>query len=148
MAHTYISQLVHVVFSTKSRRELLPGQDLEEVWSYLAGIAKRNGFKAVAVGGTRNHVHVLLSLPATVPLSRAVQLIKGGSSKWIHEKFGGDFAWQKAYGAFTIGVSQVEATVAYIKCQEAHHSTASFDAEFISFLKKHGIEYDERYVLG
>ena len=148
MAHTYISQLIHVVFSTKSRRDILPEQNLEEVWSYVAGIARHNGFKAVAVGETRNHTHVLLSLPATISLSKAVQLIKGGSSKWIHEKFGRDFAWQEAYGAFTIGVSQIDPTVAYIKSQEAHHSKASFEVEFLSILKRHGIEYDERYVWG
>jgi len=147
MAHTYISQLVHVVFSTKSRRNILP-ENLDEVWSYIAGIARKNGFKAVAVGGTQNHVHVLLSVPATVPLSKAVQLVKGGSSKWIHEKFGLTFAWQEAYGAFTIGVSQMNATVSYINSQKEHHKKSSFEAEFVSFLKRHGIEYDERYVLG
>lgn len=148
MAHTYISQLVHVVFSTKSRRDLIPENNLDEVWRYLAGIARKNGFKAIAIGGTQNHAHALLSLPETVPLSKAVQLMKGGSSKWIHEKFGREFAWQEAYGAFTIGVSQIEATVAYINAQIAHHQKASFEAEFVSFLKKHGIEYDKRYVLG
>ena len=147
MAHTYISQQVHVVFSTKSRRNVLP-ERLDEVWSYIAGIARKNGFRAIAVGGTQNHVHVLLSLPATVPLSKAVQLVKGGSSKWIHEKFGSDFAWQEAYGAFTIGVSQMDATIGYINSQVEHHKKASFEAEFVSFLKKHEIEYDERYVLG
>jgi REP element-mobilizing transposase RayT len=91
MSHTYISDLVHIVFSTKNRRNLIPADTNERLWSFMGGIARKNGFKAIAVGGTENHVHALLSLPATMPLSKAVQLIKGASSKWMND-LGHNFA--------------------------------------------------------
>lgn len=105
---------------------------------------------ALAVGGIEDHVHVLLSLPATMPLSKAVQLLKGGSSKWIHDTFPmhRDFAWQEGYGAFSVSISGVEETKDYIANQEVHHRTKTFEDEFVAFLKRHRIEYDERYVFG
>jgi len=92
----------------------------------------------------------LLSLPPTLPVAKAVQLIKAGSSKWLHEtrpELRG-FAWQEGYGAFSIGVSQVEETVRYIKEQPGHHGTRSFEEEYMAFLKKHRIEYGKRYLFG
>jgi len=83
----------------------------DKLWPYLGGIAKTNGFRALAVGGTHDHVHILLSLPATLPVSKAVQLLKGGSSKWMNETLKTDFRWQEGYGAFTLGVSQKPDTV-------------------------------------
>jgi REP element-mobilizing transposase RayT len=144
MSHTYVSDLVHCVFSTKERRNIVAHEKLSDLWSYLGGIARKNGFKAVAVGGTENHVHILLSLPATIPLAKAMQLLKGGSSKWM----GGDFAWQEGYGAFTVGISQQSNTIAYINGQAEHHRKLGFEEEFLAFLKKHGIEYDPKYVWG
>jgi len=148
MSHTYVSELFHCVFSTKGRHNTIPANRQTDLWSYLGGIARKNGFKVIAAGGTENHVHVLLSLPATLPLAKAVQLLKGGSSKWLNDTGGGGFAWQEGYGGFSIGLSQQAATVAYINTQAAHHARRSFREEFVAFLKKHGIEYDERYVLG
>jgi putative transposase len=83
-------------------------------------------------------------------LAKAIQLIKGGSSVWVHENFPDqqDFAWQEGYGAFSVGISQLEATIAYIKNQELLHQRKSFQNEFREFLKKHGLEWDERYVWG
>jgi REP element-mobilizing transposase RayT len=117
---------------------------------YIIGIAREHGMKALAMGGTSDHIHALLSLSAVMPIARATQLIKGGSSRWVHESFPEmkTFAWQQAYGAFTIGVSQIEATVAYIANQEEHHRKRDFRAELIAFLRKNKIEYDERYVFG
>ena len=148
MAHTYVANYFHVVFSTKNREKSLSPEIAPRVHDYIGGVARANGFKTLAVGGTNDHVHVLMSLPATLPIARATQLIKGGSSKWIHETFEKRFAWQQAYGAFSIGVSQIEATKQYIANQQEHHKKRDFRAEFIAFLKKHGIEYDERYVMG
>jgi len=148
MSHTYVSGLVHCVFSTKNRRNSIAPDQLSKLWSYLGGIARKNGFKALAAGGTENHVHILLSLPATMPLAKAVQLLKGGSSKWMNDTGAGDFAWQEGYGAFTVGISQQAHTTSYINSQAEHHRTRDFDGEFLAFLKKHGIEYDPKYVLG
>ena len=148
MSHTYVSDLVHCVFSTKLRRNLIAHEHQAQLWSYLGGIARKNGFKAIAIGGTENHIHILLSLPATMPLAKAVQLLKGGSSKWMNETGDGRFAWQEGYGAFTVGISQQTTTIAYINSQEDHHQKRSFEEEFLAFLKKHGIEYDQKYVWG
>ena len=148
MSHTYTSDLFHCVFSTKERRNLIKEDFQPRLWSFLGGIARKNGFKTIAVGGTANHVHIPLSLPSTIPLAKSVQLLKGGSSKWINEIEGGRFAWQEGYGAFTVGISQRADTIRYINSQHEHHRKRSFEEEFVAFLKKHAIEYDPKYVLG
>lgn len=105
--------------------------------------------KALAVGGAPDHVHVLLSLPATVPPAKAVQQIKAVSLKWMRESRGqGEFAWQEGYGAFSIGLTQSAKAIAYIQGQEQHHRKRDFQAEFVLFLNKHNFEYDPRYVWG
>ncbi len=103
---------------------------------------------ALIIGSIEDHVNILLSLPATMPISKAMQLIKGGSSKWIHETFPEQrlFAWQEKYGAFSVSVSQLETITNYIKNQEEHHRHKTFQEEFLVLSKKHRIEYDERYL--
>jgi len=148
MAHSFTSQLLHCVFSTKERQKVITPELQQRLWPYLGGIARENRMKALSIGGTEDHTHILLSLPSTLSIAKAIQLIKGGSSKWVHDTFPQHyaFAWQEGYGAFSIGISDVERTVAYIENQEAHHRRKSFQQEFLAFLKKHGIEYDERYI--
>ena len=148
MAHTYVSGLFHCVFSTKGRCGLISSAKQSDLWAYLGGIARKNGFKVLAVGGTDNHVHLLLSLPATMPLAKAMQLLKGGSSKWMNDSGAGAFAWQEGYGAFSVGISQQAETISYIRSQAEHHHKRRFEEEFIAFLKKHGIEHDPTYVWG
>ena len=150
MAHTFVNALFHCVFSTKERRRLITPNLQERLWPFMGGIAREQGFKALAIGGVEDHVHLLLSLSATIPISKAIQMVKGTSSKWVHDTFPKHdlFAWQEGYGAFSIGVSQMEATTAYIRSQPVHHRKKTFQEEFRAFLKKHGIEYDERYVWG
>src|SRR5574337_1030899 len=121
MSHSYVSNLIHCAFSTKERRRLIDPEWEARVWAFIGGIARENGMKALAVGGVEDHVHALLSIPGTMPVAKAVQLIKAGSSKMIRVTFTKSFEWQEGYGAFSIGVSQVKATVAYIKNQRAHH---------------------------
>lgn len=120
------------------------------LWPYLGGIARENSMIALAVGGVEDHVHVLLSLPSTVSIAKAMQLLKGGSSKWIHDEFPDrrNFGWQDGYGAFSIGVSQIDDTVRYIDHQAEHHRSKSFQEEFPAYLEKHGIEYDPHYIWG
>ena len=148
MAHTYISDLVHCVFSTKNRRNIISADVQNDLWAFLGGIARKNRCKALIVGGTENHVHALLSLPSDMPLSKAMQLMKGASSRWMNENHAKGFAWQEGYGAFTVGVSQKDQTIAYIRGQAEHHRKRSFEEEFVAFLNRHGIEYDPRYVWG
>ena len=144
--HSFHSCLMHCVFSVKERRPLLTAAIRERLWPYLGGIARQNDLKALAIGGVADHVHLLLSLPATLSVSKAMQLIKGNSSKWLRETFPelrqNDFAWQEGFGAFSIGVSGVEDTVRYIQAQEEHHRKKSFREELEVFLKKHGYDYE------
>jgi len=150
MGHSYTSCLYHCVFSTKDRRRMIDNELAEKLWPYIGGIARENGMTALRVGGVEDHIHILLSLPSTIPISKAMQIIKAVSSKWIHETFPHhrNFSWQEGYGAFSIGVSQVETTIEYINNQQKHHEQFSYEGEFVAILKKHGIEYDERYVWG
>src|SRR5260370_22848095 len=105
------------------------------LWAYIGGIAKTNGFKALAVGGIEDHVHVLLSLPAILTVAKAIQLIKGGSSKCMNDKSDPrSFNLQDSYGAFTIGISQLHQTVHYINNQEKHHLTIGFLDQFRKIL--------------
>ena len=101
--------------------------------------------KALAIGGASDHVHMLFSLPATLSVAKAMQLLKGNSSKWIRETFPKMrfFAWQGGYGAFSVGVSSVDRTVAYIGNQAEHHRTRSFREEYAAMLKKHGFPFEE-----
>jgi putative transposase len=144
MSHRYESILVHCVFSTKDRKSLVPENLQKKLWAYIGGIARTNKFKALAVGGMPDHLHALLSIPATLTVAKALQLIKGGSSKWLNDHSATrSFAWQDSYGAFSIGISQVEDTVRYINTQEKHHAKLSYADEFRRFLERHGLrEYE------
>ena len=99
---------------------------------------------ALAVGGTANHAHVLLAIPATIAIAKAMQLIKAGSSTWLRSTFPTkrEFAWQEGYGAFSVSASRVEETTRYIERQAEHHRTLSFEDEFREFLERHGVKYD------
>ncbi|MBV9008815.1 MAG: IS200/IS605 family transposase [Verrucomicrobia bacterium] len=138
--HTYTSSLFHCVFATKNRAPSLRNDLRSRLWPYLGGIARENGMKALAIGGAADHVHILLRLPATMPLAKALQLLKGNSSKWMHETFPrlSHVAWQEGYGAFSISVSGVDETIAYIRNQEQHHRTRPFRDEVRAMLKRHG----------
>ena len=103
---------------------------------------------AVEIGGVADHVHMLLSLPSSMAIAKAMQLIKGGSSKWVHDTFPEHrlFGWQVKYGSFSVSVSQLDKIMEYIRDQAEHHKKTSFKEEFIALLKKHRIHYDERYL--
>ena len=111
----------------------------------MAGIAKKQGFQAMMIGGVRDHIHALIVIPPTLPLAKAVQYSKGSSSKWINQA-GTPFAWQE--GAFSVSASQTQDVVRYIQNQRAHHARRSFEHEFLGLLEKYGVSYDSQYVLG
>src|SRR5579883_2486079 len=119
MPHTHIYCLMHVVFATAERRRQIREPMQSRLYGYLGGIARENNFKLLATGGVEDHIHLLLSLPGTLSVSKAVQLLKGGSSKWIHDTFPEHrlFAWQEGFGAFSVSASQREKTEKYIRSQ-------------------------------
>ena len=103
---------------------------------------------AIEIGGVQDHIHMLLSLPSSMPIAKALQLIKGGSSKWVHDTFPDQrlFGWQTKYGSFSVSVSQLDKIIAYIRSQPEHYRKMTFQEEFVALLKKHHIQYDERYL--
>jgi putative transposase len=149
MSHTYCCSLFHCVFSTKERRKSISPEIQPRLWPYLGGIARNHGLTALSIGGSDDHVHLLLSIPSTITVADAMRIIKSESSRWIHQTCGQDtFEWQEGYGAFSIGHSQLEPTLAYIAGQREHHKRHDFQEEFLTFLKKNRVEYDALYVWG
>jgi len=138
---------MHVVFSTKERREIIPAEMKERLWSYTAAICKHQKVFVHAIGGMEDHIHLLLQFPATIAIAEAIKTIKANSSGWMSDEIG-KFAWQAGYGAFSVSKSNIATVVKYIQDQERHHRKMTFEEEFIAFLEKHGIEYDPRYVFG
>ena len=143
--HSFVSCLMHCVFSTKERRRLIDPELQNRLYPYLGGIARENKMKALSIGGVEDHVHMLLSIPSTLSVAKSVQLLKGNSSKWIHETFANQrlFEWQEGYGAFSVAISGLDDTIRYIQSQKEHHAVDSFTDELIAFLDKHGIEYEK-----
>ncbi len=150
MADTFTSLHCHVVFSTKNREPWLTPEIRERLFPFLGGIARNNKMVALNISGVADHVHLLLRIPPSLAVSKAVQLLKGGSSKWMHDTFPqvAAFSWQDGYGAFAVSESAIEAVSAYIQNQESHHQKRTFRDEFVEFLQRHRIEFDERFLLG
>lgn len=148
MAHSYASLLFHCVFSTKERRPMITPVLQSRLYAYIGGIARKNKMKLIAIGGIDDHIHLLISLAKTTDIAKAMQLIKGGSSKWVHDEFPEHrlFEWQEGYGAFSIGIGEVDRTIRYINNQTEHHKKKDFKAEFVSFLDAHGLEYERQHV--
>jgi len=148
VGNTYTSLYIHCIFSTKNRLPLIVPEIQDRLWPYMAGIAKNNNLKALAVGGMPDHIHILLSLPATITVSKVIQMIKGNSSKWINDTFEtpSRFSWQRGYGAFSINFSILSDSIHYIQNQAVHHRRKSFKEEYLDFLKINKISYDERYL--
>ncbi len=147
MAHKYANVLVHVVFSTKERRNLIPDELQRKLWKYIEGIGANCRIPVLAVGGMPNHVHILMALPSDISFAKAVQIFKANSSRWIGEH-GIKFAWQEGYGAFSVSASNLGAVKDYIKHQPEHHAKRSFEDEFIALLRKSGVAYEASEVFG
>jgi len=144
MPHTYASNFVHCIFSTKDRRPIIRDEKMPELFAFFSGIAKGEGFELIIAGGTSNHVHLLFVLPATQSLAYVIQKLKGSSSRFM----GNRFSWQQGYGAFSVSPSQVPTVKKYIQNQEQHHRKQSFEEEFTILLRNCGIAYHERFVFG
>ncbi len=145
MAHAHTCNLVHCVFSTKDRANLI--SDPARLWEYTGGTARQKQIVLLAAGGTANHLHLLISLPPTMTLAKAVQELKGNTSRWLNE-VSPPFAWQQGYSAFSVSQSQRDTVIRYIDSQTEHHAKWTFEQEFLTLLKKSGVSYDARFVFG
>ena len=137
MSHAYARNYVHLIFGTKDCRPWI--RDPHGMHAYIIGIAKEFSIDVKAIGGTSDHIHLLLALPLKLAVAQMIRVFKANSSKWMNET-GHLFAWQKGYGVFSVSVSNLRAVCEYIERQEEHHRKRSFSDEFREFLIKHGIE--------
>jgi putative transposase len=140
MPHTHVSNRLHCIFSTKNREPMIPKEIQSRLWAYMEGICRNIGVKTFAIGGMEEHVHLLIGLSPTLALATAMQRIKANSSRYMNEHGGPRFQWQENYSAFSVSISHMDATIAYIQNQEKHHRRCSFADELATILKKHGME--------
>jgi putative transposase len=140
--------IIHLVFSTKDRMPLLTPDIRHELHAYLATVARHDDGECFRVGGVADHVHLAVRLSRTQSIADLVSELKTSSSKWLKDKSStlSKFAWQRGYGAFSVGPRDLDAVIAYIDDQEEHHRTKTFQEEYRGFLAKYGIGFDERYV--
>ncbi len=148
MARTYTNLLIHAIFSTKRRAPLLSHELRPEIFSYMAGIIRKLKGKPILINGVKDHVHLLFTLPHAISLADCMEKVKANSSKWVNERprQSGRFGWQAGYAAFSVSPSNLKDVQAYIADQEDHHRRRTFQEEVLVFLKKHGVQYDPRYV--
>lgn len=148
MPSSYTCLRYHLIWSTKHRQPLISEDIRDRLFQYIGGIIRDDGGKLLAAGGMPDHVHLLADIGKQQSVVDAVRDIKANSSGWIHKTFPQyqSFAWQTGYGAFTVSYSSVEAVKNYIANQAEHHRKRTFQEEFVEFLQRHGIEYDDRYL--
>lgn len=138
----------HIIFSTKNREPLLLPHFTTRLYEYIGGIIRAKGGTLVAAGGMPDHIHLSVSMGKQMSVADVVRDIKSNTSHWIHETIADlrGFAWQTGYGAFSVSRSGLDDVKRYIASQQEHHRVRSFQEEFLEFLKRHEIEYDERYI--
>ena len=146
MGNSYTSLRYHIIFRTSRSIPWITSDIEKEIWSYIGGIAKNNKMSILKIGGNDNHIHALVEIPPSITVSTAVQLLKGVSSRWIHQRFENmqGFAWQNGYGAFTVSKSSVDKVIQYISTQREHHAVHTFDDEFEKLLNMHGMTYNSQ----
>lgn len=145
---TFSQVYLHFIFAVKFRDGLLLKTCQDEVYRYIAGIVQNNGHKLISVGGMPDHIHILVGMKPNQSVADLVNKIKSNSSKFINEKrfLPVRFEWQRGYGVFSYSRSQLNQVVHYIQNQEAHHKKKSFRAEYVEFLEKFQVEFDERFL--
>jgi len=145
MGHTYICNRIHVVFSTEGRKPVINEDTQPRLWAYMGGIARNLELTVHALNGIEDHVHLLISLPGTIGLSKSVQSIKANSSRWMRQNGMAKFTWQEGFGAFSVSESNMAVTMRYIARQKEHHKKFSSEHEFRELLKRHNVVIDPKY---
>lgn len=146
MPSTHTNLHYHIVFSTKERLPLIKKEWRERLHAYLGGIVKNLEGVPLAIGGTNNHVHLLVGLKSSHRLDYFVRDLKADSSAFVHKELKEKFEWQKGYGAFTVSASGVEIVRQYVLNQETHHRQKTFENEYVALLEKSNTPYDEKYL--
>ena len=146
MSHTSGNILLHLIFSTQGRRPLIKQNFRADLFAYLGGIIREMHGTALIINGSCDHVHILVRVRPVHSAADMARVVKTNSSRWFREKHDPHFAWQRGYGVFSVSESSVAAVTKYIAAQEEHHRKHSFQEEFVAFLKKNNVAYDERYI--
>lgn len=146
MAQTCGNVVVHLIFSTKLRQPLIKPDIRCDVFAYLGGIVRELRGTALIVNGTCDHVHMLIRIRPNHSIAEIARIVKTNSSAWIRKKGHKEFGWQSGYGVFSVSESNVPVVTKYIATQDEHHRKRSFQEEFVAFLKKNKVAYDERYI--
>jgi REP element-mobilizing transposase RayT len=148
MANTYTQIYIHIVFAVQRRQNLILKEHKEELHKYITGIVRNKGQKLIAINSMPDHTHTFIGMKPAIALSDLVRDIKNNSSCFINDKkwIRGKFNWQKGFGAFSYGHSQIDAVVKYIQNQENHHAKKTFKEEYLDMLKKFQVEYEEKYL--
>jgi REP element-mobilizing transposase RayT len=139
MKKTYSKMQIHFIFGTRNRENLIRPHMEKRLWSYIGAVGRRMGIKPIAIGGTSDHLHLLLSIPPNLSVSFVMQKLKSISSKWMNDTFyphNRKFRWQKGYAAFSVGYSQIEKVEKYVRNQKKRHLNLSFDDELTLILEK------------
>lgn len=143
---SYTNLNYHVVFSTKNHTPFLDDSEMIRLFEYMGGITKNMKATLLLAGGTTDHVHIAVRLHPEISIIEYVRTIKSNSSKWVHDTIAKDFAWQEGYSAFSVSQSIIGKVIEYIRGQKEHHKKMTFKEELKSFLEKHKIEYNEKYL--
>ena len=148
MSQSLSKNYIHLIFSTKYREAQMKKEDFPDIYAYISGILTNLDCPLITIGGTSNHLHILCVLNKNIALSKMVEEIKKSTSRWIKGKgsFYRQFAWQDGYGAFSVSQSKVETVSQYIRNQETHHATRTFEEELRIFLNEYKVEYNENYL--
>jgi REP element-mobilizing transposase RayT len=148
MANTYSKLIYHIIFSTKLREPLISASLCGDLYAYIGGILRALKSMLVEIGGMPDHVHLVIRVRPDLSVSEIVRLVKANSSKWVNERRDstGRFGWQEGYGAFSVSLSQLPGVCEYMKRQAEHHRTRTFQQEYVEFLRRHEIGFDEAYL--
>ena len=148
MPNTYTQIYIQIVFTVQNKISLIIPQWQDELYKYITGIVQNNGHKLIAINGMPDHIHLFIWMKPNQSLSDLMQDVKGDSSKWVHEKglTKGKFEWQTGFGGFSYSISQIDAVVKYINNQKAHHQKKTFIHEYLEFLEKFKVPFDERFI--
>ena len=146
MAQTCGNVVVHLIFSTKLRQPLIGPDIRSDIFAYLGGIVRELRGTALIINGTCDHVHMLIRTRPSHSISEIARIVKTNSSGWMRKKGHKEFAWQSGYGVFSVSESNIPEVTKYIATQDEHHQKRSFQEEFVAFLKKNKVAYDERYI--